>query len=114
MLRKTISGRPEGSGSASGGIRGGPGAVLGGPGAVRQGLGASWEGLGRSWSDLGATFKAVRFRINFLIELERQKGAKSEAFGEPKWRLNRSQNDSKSKWIFKSEKTFFKTVLGAS
>ena len=97
-----------------GAFGGGPGAVLGGPGAVREGLGASWEGLGRSWSDLGATFKAVRFRIYFFIDFERRKGAKREAFGEPKWRLNRSQNDSKSKSIFKSETTLFKTVLGAS
>ncbi len=84
--------------------------VLGLSGGVR---GASWEGLGRSWGDLGATFKAVRFRIDFLIDFERQKGAKREAFGEPKWRQNRLQNDSKSKSIFKSEKTLFKTVLGA-
>ena len=46
--------------------------------------GASWEGLGRSWGDLGATFKAVRFRIDFLIDFERKKGTKREAFREPK------------------------------
>ena len=60
----------------SGGVREG---ILGHPGGVREaswevlGLsgrlrGASWEGLGRSWGDLGATFKAVRFRIDFLID----------------------------------------------
>ena len=103
-------------------VQGGPGSFLGHPGGVQEaswgvlGLsggvrGASWEGLGRSWGDLGATFKAVRFRIDFLIDFERQKGAKRDAFGEPKWSQNRSQNDSKSKSIFKSEKTLFKTVL---
>ena len=92
----------------------GPGGVLEGPGALRGGPGASWEGLGRSWGDLGATFKAVRFRTDFLIDFECQKGAQREAFGQPKWGQNRSQNESKSKSIFKSEKTVFKTVLGAS
>ena len=100
---------------ASWGIRraseGGPGGLLGDPGALG---GASWEGLGRSWGDLGATLEAVRFRIVFLIDFERQKGAQREAFWEPKWSQNRSQNDSKSKSIFKSEKIPFKTVLGPS
>ena len=103
--------RPRGSGRASWASGGGPGGLLGGPGGVR---GASWERLGRSWGDLGATFKAVRFRIVFLIDFERQKGAQREAFGEPKWSQNRSQNNSKSKSIFKSEKIPFKTVLGPS
>ena len=47
----------------------------GSPGGVR---GASWESLGRSWGDLGPTFKAVHFRIVFLIDFERQKGAQRE------------------------------------
>ena len=111
MLRKSILGCPRESGRASWASGGGPGGLLGGPGGVR---GASWERLGRSWGDLGATFKAVRFRIVFLIDFERQKGAQREAFGEPKWSQNRSQNNSKSKSIFKSEKTPFKTVLGPS
>ena len=106
-----VLGRPRGSGRASWASGEGPGGLLGGPGGFR---GASWERLGRSWGDLGATFKAVRFRIVFLIDFECQKGAKREAFGEPKWRQNRFQNDSKSKSIFKREKTLFKTVLGAS
>ena len=76
---------------------GGPGGLFGGPGGVRR---ASWELLGRSWGDLGATFKAVRFRIVFLIDFECQKGAQREAFGEPEWSQNRPQNDSKSKSIF--------------
>ena len=96
------------------GIRGGSrrplGASWGCPGGVR---GASWERLGRSWGDLGATFKAVRFRIVFLIDFERQKGAQREAFGEPKWSQNRSQNNSKSKSIFKSEKNTLQDRLGA-
>ena len=103
-VREGIWGRPGGVREASWG-------VLGLSGGAR---GTSWEGLGRSWGDLGATFKAVRFRIDFLIDFERQKGAKREAFGEAKWSQNRSQNDPKSKSIFKSEKTLFKTVLGAS
>ena len=76
--------------------------------------GASWEGLGRSWGDLGATLEAVRFRIVFLIDFERQKGAQREAFWEPKWSQNRSQNHSKSKSVFKSEKIPVKTVLESS
>ena len=106
-----VLGRPRRSGRPSWASGGGPGGLLGGPGGVR---GASWERLGRSWGDLGATFKAVRFRIVFLIDFERQKGAQREAFWEPKWSQNRSQNDSKSKSIFKSEKIPFKTVLGPS
>ena len=65
-----IWGRPRGVREASW-------EVLGLSGGVR---GASWEGLGRSWGDLGATFKAIRFRIDFLIDVERQKGARREAF----------------------------------
>ena len=103
-VREGFLGHPGGVQEASWG-------VLGLSGGVR---GASWEGLGRSWGDLGATFKAVRFRIVFLIDFERQKGAQREAFGEPKWSQNRSQNNSKSKSIFKSEKIPFKTVLGPS
>ena len=75
---------------ASWGIRRGPGrvreaswGVLGLSGGAR---GASWEGLGRSWGDLGATLEAVRFRIVFLIDFERQKGAQRDAFWEPKRR----------------------------
>ena len=108
---ENLLGRPEGSGELLGASGGGPGGLLWGPGALG---GASWEGLGRSWGDLGATLEAVRFRIVFLIDFERQKGAQREAFGEPKWSQNRSQNNSKSKSIFKSEKIPFKTVLGPS
>ena len=103
-VREGFLGHPGGVQEASWG-------VLGLSGGVR---GASWEGLGRSWGDLEATFKAVRFWIDFLINVERQKGAKREAFGDPKWSQNQSKNDSKLKSIFKSEKTLFKTVLGAS
>ena len=103
-VRQGIWGRP-------GGVREASWRVLGLSGGVR---GASWEGLGRSWGDHGATFEAVRFRIDFLIDFERQKGAQREAFWEPKWSQNRSQNDSKSKSIFKSEKIPFKTVLEPS
>ena len=88
---------------------GGPGGVLELSGGVP---GASWEGLGRSWGDLGATFEAVRYRIDFLIDFELQKGTKRKAFGEPKWSQNRSQNDSKSKTIFESEKHALQDALG--
>jgi hypothetical protein len=115
---ENVLGRPGGSGELLGASGGGPGGVreaswgvLGHSGGLR---GASWEGLGRSWGDLGATLEAVRFRIVFLIDLERQKGAQREAFWEPKWSQNRSQNNSKSKSIFKSEKIPFKIVLGPS
>ena len=40
-------------------------------GALGAVLGRSWAvlgGLGRSWGDLVATFKAVGFRIDFLID----------------------------------------------
>ena len=103
-VREGIWGRP-------GGVREASWEILGLSGGVR---GASWEGLGRSWGDLGATFTTVQFRIVFLIDFERQKGAKREAFWEPKWSQNRSQNDSKSKSIFKTEKIPFKIVLESS
>ena len=74
-----VLGRPGGSGKllgASGGrprgVREASWGILGLSGGLR---GASWEGLGRSWGDLGATLEAVRFRIVFLIDFERQKGA---------------------------------------
>ena len=93
MLRKTfwvVRGFREGFLGHPGGVQEASWGVLGLSGGVR---GAFWEGLGRSWGDLGATLEAVRFRIVFLIEFERQKGAQREAFGEPKWRQNRFQND---------------------
>ena len=74
-VREGFLGHPGGVQEASWG-------VLGLSGGVR---GACWEGLGRSWGDLGATLEAVRFRIVFLIDFERQKGAQREAFWEPKW-----------------------------
>ena len=78
--------------------------VLGLSGEVR---GASWEGLGRSWGDLGATFRAAQFRIDFLIDFGRQKGAQREAFWEPKWYQNRTKIEVESE----DEK---KTLLKAS
>ena len=52
----------------------------------------SWEGLGRSWEDLGVIFRATQFSIDFWIDFGHQKGAKSEAFWEPKLTPNRSEN----------------------
>ena len=94
-----------------GGVREASWGVLGLSGGLR---GASWEGLGRSWGDLGVTLEAVRLRIVFLIDFERQKGAQREAFWEPKWSQNLSENDSKSKSIFKSENIPSRTVLETS
>ena len=68
-----------------GGVREASWGVLEVSGGVR---GASWEDLGRSWADLVATFKAVRFQIDFLIDFDREKGAQREAFGEAKWSQN--------------------------
>ena len=72
------------------GILGGLGGLLGSSWVV---LGWSCGGLGRSCGDLKATLRAVQFLIVFLIDFGRQKGAQREAFGEPKWHQNRSQND---------------------
>jgi hypothetical protein len=108
MTSKFRSTQPS---SGMGGVQEASWGVLGLSGGVR---GASWESLGRSWGDLGATFKAVRFRTVFLINFERQKGAKREAFWDPKWSQNRSQNKTKSKSIFKSEQIPFKTVSRSS
>ena len=68
-VSENIVGRPEGSGRASGGVRGGPGGLLGGSGALRGGpggvLGESWALLGRSWSDLGGSPISDRFFDRF-------------------------------------------------
>jgi len=117
---------PDASGKAFGssgrvrqGIWGCPGGVqeaswgaLGVSAGVR---GASWESLGRSWGDLGTTFSAVGFRIDFWVDLERQKGAQREAFEEAKGSQNRSQNDPQTalnrRRFSTATKTLFKTVL---
>ena len=100
----------EGIWGCPGGVREASWGVLGLSGGVR---GASWEGLGRSWGDLGATFKAVRFRIDFLIDFERQKGAKREAFWEPKWNQIGAKIYPKSRCEFKSEKVASWARLGS-
>ena len=108
---RSSGGVREGIWGCPGGVREASWRVLGLSGGVR---GASWEGLGRSWGDLGATFQAVRFRIDFLIDFDRPKGANREALGEAKWSQNRSQNDPKSKPKIKSQKNRSKTVLDPS
>ena len=87
-VREGIWGRPGGVREASWG-------VLGLSGGVR---GASWEGLGRSWGDLGATFGAVRFRIDFLIDFDAKRVPKGRHLGsqngakiDPKTIQNRSR-----------------------
>ena len=103
-----VRGGPGGHLGASGGD---PGGVLGGPGGVR---GASWEGLGRSWGDLGATFTAVRYRIDFLIDFYREKGARRGHLG----RQNGAKIDPKTMQIrsrfSRAKKTGLESVLGAS
>ena len=83
-------------------------------GSLLEPLGAILGRLGAKLGGLGATFGALRFFMIFLSDFGSKKRAQREAFGEPKWSQNRFQNESKSKSIFKSEKTLFKTVLGAS
>ena len=58
------------------------GVVLGGSWEL---LGRSWGGLGGSWGDLAVTFRAVQFSIHFFTDFGRPRGAKREAFWEPKW-----------------------------
>jgi hypothetical protein len=101
-----------------GGVQEASSGVLGLSGVVR---GASWEGLGRSWGDLGATFKAVRFRIVFLIDFERQKGAQREAFWnqngakiDPKIIQNRSRFSRAKKYPSRSSWDRLGAVLGRS
>ena len=50
MLRKSLVGRPRGSGRTSGGVRGGS---WGGPGRSWEGLGTTWLHLGRPLGGLG-------------------------------------------------------------
>ena len=75
---RSSGGVREGIWGCPGGVREASWRVLGLSGVVRK---ASWEGLGRSWGDLGATFKALRFQIYFLIDSDRQRGAKREIWG---------------------------------
>ena len=56
----------------------------GGLGGSWELLGRSWGGLGRSWGDLAVRFRAVHFPIDFLSDFGRPRGAKREAFGDPK------------------------------
>ena len=73
---------------------GGSWEVLGAPwghlGVVLGALGPSWPILGPSWGDLGLSWGDLEI---FLIDFGRQKGAQREAFWEPKWDKNRSQNE---------------------
>ena len=71
------------------GLSSGPlGNIFGCLGAVLGALGSSWDALGgvlgRSWGDLAVRFRAVHFPIYFLSDFGRPRGAKREAFGDPK------------------------------
>ena len=91
--------------------RGCPGGILGCPGASQGSswgvLGRSWAVLGRSWGDIFTRPTSERFLITFLIDFGRQKGAKREAFWEPRWVKKRSKNGVENE----DEK---KTLLGGS
>ena len=87
------------------------GVVLGGLGAL---LGGPWGSLGRSWGDLGATFKAVQFSIDFLTDFGRPKGAKREAFWEPKGVKIGPKKSPKRRQFLISKKWPSKTVLEPS
>ena len=101
------------SGGVRGGIWGCPGGVweaswevLGLSGGVR---GASWEGLGRSWGDLGATFGAVRFRIDFLIDFDAKRVPKGRHLGSQ----NGAKIDPKTRSKSKREKVASWKRLGS-
>ena len=78
-------------------LRGGLGRSWGGLGRSWGGLGAVWSGLGAvlggSWGDLNITSASSVNPIPFLLDLGPEKGAKREAFWEPKWHQNGSQNE---------------------
>ena len=88
-----------------------PGDLAGHPGTSRGSswgvLGRSWAVLGRSWGDIFTSPTSERFLITCLIDFGRQKGAKREAFWEPRWVKNRSKNGVENE----DEK---KTLLGGS
>jgi hypothetical protein len=107
---RSSGGVREGIWGCPGGVRETSWRVLGFSGGVR---GASWEGFGRSWGDLGATFKAVRCRIDFLIDVKLQKGAKREAFGEPKWEPKSSPKRVKIEVDFQERKNTLQDRLGS-
>ena len=66
------------------------GVVLGALGPSWPILGPSWGHLGLSWGDL----ERVRGPPGAILnDFGRQKGAQREAFWEPKWDKNRSQNE---------------------
>ena len=83
-------------------------------------LGASWGGLGASWAPLGPSWRrSKRDQDNMLKKGQLQerkwcgspnlKGPKKEPQIDP----NRTQNESKIKTIFKSEKVALQEPLGA-
>ena len=77
-------------------------------------MGRSWGGLGRSWGDLGAISRAIQFSIDFLSDFGRPRGAKREAFGEPKWPKIGPKTHPKLRRILISKKWPSKIVLEPS
>jgi len=82
--------------------------------ALGEPFGASWRLLGRSWAPLGASWGAlgpIFFGDGKKIvsggDFGTKKGAKREAFGEPKWHQNRPKIEVENKHIKKM-------LLGAS
>ena len=85
-------------------------------------LGGSWAIWERLWSDLSTKSMLDPFSDRFwtrkgrqngaLIELGREKGAKREAFGEPKWSQNRSPKRFKIEVDFQGRKNTLQDRLG--
>ena len=79
-----------------------------------ESLGAILGCLETKLGRLGVAFGALRLIGFDLSYVGRRKGAQRDAFGKPKWSQNRSENDSKSKSIFKSEKNTLQIILEPS
>ena len=76
--------------------------------ASRGSLGSLLEPLGANLGGLGATFGALGFLMIFLSDFGSKKGAQREAFWQPK----RTENQSKKRCKFKSEKVTSWSRLG--
>ena len=62
-------------------------------GSLLEPLGGILGRLGAKFGGLGATFGALRCLIIFLCDFGAEKGAKREAFWEPKRSKNQSKNE---------------------
>ena len=87
--------------------------LLGGPGA-------SWGGLGASWAPLGPSWRRPKCDTDNMPKKGQLPDPSTQnhvplwgAFWEAKMDQNRTQNESKFKTIFKSEKVALQEPLGA-